>query len=84
MERAVTSDGNQLYEYIVRLGLLILVFLCYWAIFAFLRGSEIYLEQLIAQKDDVVLLSSDGLFDNMDDHEIEEVFQKVKMNIFNF
>lgn len=43
------------------------------------RGSEIYLEQLIAQKDDVVLLSSDGLFDNMDDHEIEEVFQKVNL-----
>ena len=43
----------------------------------FLRGSEIFLEQLITQKDDVVLLSSDGLFDNMDDHEIEEVFQKV-------
>lgn len=39
------------------------------------------MEQLIAQKDDVVLLSSDGLFDNMDDHEIEEVFQKVNHTI---
>lgn len=49
----------------------------------YFRGSEIYLEQLIAQKDDVVLVSSDGLFDNMEDHEIEEVFQKVsyKLNL---
>lgn len=47
----------------------------------YFRGSEIYLEQLIAQKDDVVLVSSDGLFDNMEDHEIEEVFQKVSYKL---
>lgn len=30
------------------------------------------------EKDDIILLSSDGLFDNMEDHEIEKLVEEVK------
>lgn len=43
----------------------------------FKRGNDTTLEHFKVQKDDIVIVSSDGLYDNLEFDEIEAIYQKV-------
>ena len=47
-------------------------------LFFIFRGNDTICEQFKVQKDDIIIVSSDGLDDNLDFHEIETIYQKSK------
>ena len=45
--------------------------------FYFKRGNDTVCETFKVQKDDIIIVSSDGLYDNLEFDEIEAIYQKV-------
>ena len=43
----------------------------------FQRGNDTVCETFKVQKDDIIIVSSDGLYDNLEFDEIEAIYQKV-------
>ncbi len=41
------------------------------------RGNDTVCETFKVQKDDIIIVSSDGLYDNLEFDEIEDIYQKV-------